>query len=238
MQIRRIFRILLPLVGAASAALAADQDALIVTASNAANNQLLVYNPAGQLVQTLATKGQGGASGNAGGIEVDGSVVAVVNYGSNNVSLFERIGDGLHLAQVVPTVAKPVSVAFGSGHLYVLGAMPVVRQFDHHPGHEKAPLEEEYRSDDCLWLFNAIPAYVKETGNLDFYRKILPYADQGEDTVLGHMKRAIQFNLERSGAHELPCGLSADWNDCIRLGQQGESIFVAFQLRYALRVQP
>ena len=64
MQIRRIFKILLPLVGAASAALAADPDALIVTASNTASNQLLVYNPTGQLVQTLATKGQGGVSGN------------------------------------------------------------------------------------------------------------------------------------------------------------------------------
>ncbi len=126
MQIRRLFRIIAPLVGAASAVLAAtDPDALIVTASNAANNQLLVYNPAGNLVQTLATQGQGGASGNAGGIEVNGSLVAVVNYGSNNVSLFERIGDGLHLAQVVPTVAKPVSVAFGTGHLYVLGATQV-----------------------------------------------------------------------------------------------------------------
>jgi N,N'-diacetylchitobiose phosphorylase len=59
---------------------------------------------------------------------------------------------------------------------------------------------------------------------------------RAKTTVMGHMKRAIQFNLERSGAHGLPCGLSADWNDCIRLGQQGESIFVAFQLRYALRV--
>jgi cellobiose phosphorylase len=123
-----------------------------------------------------------------------------------------------------------------TGQVSTGGAMPVVRQFDHHPGHEATPREEEYRSDDCLWLFNAIPAYVKETGDLDFYNKVLPYADHGEDTVLGHMKRAIQFNLERSGAHGLPCGLSADWNDCIRLGQTGESIFVAFQLRYALAV--
>ena len=65
---------------------------------------------------------------------------------------------------------------------------------------------------------------------------MLPYADRGEATVLGHMKRAIEFNLERSGAHGLPCGLSADWNDCIRLGERGESVFVAFQLRYALAV--
>ena len=123
-----------------------------------------------------------------------------------------------------------------TGQVSTGGAMPVVRQFDHHPGREKAPLEDDYRSDDCLWLFNAIPAYVKETGDLSFFGKVLPYADQGESTVLGHMKRAIQFNLERSGAHGLPCGLSADWNDCIRLGQRGESIFVGFQLRYALRI--
>ena len=123
-----------------------------------------------------------------------------------------------------------------TGQVSTGGAMPVVRQFDHHSGKEKAPREEDYRSDDCLWLFNAIPAYVKETGGLHFYNKVLPYADQGEDTVLGHMKRAIEFSLDRSGAHGLPCGLSADWNDCIRLGQRGESIFVAFQLRYALRV--
>jgi hypothetical protein len=117
---------IVPLVGAASAVLAGtDPDALIVTASNVANNQLLVYNPAGTLLQTLATQGQGGVSGNAGGIEVAGSLVAVVNYGSNNVTLFERIGGGLHLAQVVPTVTKPVSVAFGVGHLYVLGATEV-----------------------------------------------------------------------------------------------------------------
>jgi len=116
------------------------------------------------------------------------------------------------------------------------GALSVVNKVLHKPGHEKLPKEEEYRSDDCMWLFNSIPAYVKETGDISFYNKVLPYADKGKDTVLGHMKRAIQFNLERTGAHNLPSGLFADWNDCLRFGSKGESAFVALQLRYALVV--
>lgn len=114
------------------------------------------------------------------------------------------------------------------------GCKPVVQPFAHTPGEEKEP--DAYRSDDGMWLFNAVPAYVNETGDLDFYRKVLPFADTGETTVLGHLRRAIEFNLERSGRHGLPCGLHADWNDCIRLGEKGESVFVAFQLRYGLEV--
>ncbi|MFC2137894.1 GH36-type glycosyl hydrolase domain-containing protein [Bacteroidota bacterium] len=116
------------------------------------------------------------------------------------------------------------------------GAMPVVNKINHKPGQESLPKNEEYRSDDCLWLFNVIPEYVKETGDISFYEKVLPYADKGEDTVLGHMKRAIQFNLDNSGKHGLPNGLSADWNDCLRFGNDGETVFVAMQLRYAFKV--
>jgi cellobiose phosphorylase len=116
------------------------------------------------------------------------------------------------------------------------GAMPVVKPFDHHPGQEKPTPENEFRSDDCMWLFNTIPAYVKETGDLNYYNKVLPYSDQGEGTVLDHLRRAIQFNLDRRGKHNLPCGLKADWNDCLVLGEKGETVFVAMQLRYALTV--
>ncbi|MBN2736771.1 MAG: N,N'-diacetylchitobiose phosphorylase [Spirochaetales bacterium] len=115
------------------------------------------------------------------------------------------------------------------------GAKPVVKPFEHTPGEEKVVDDHEYRSDDCLWLFNTIPAYVKETGKLDFYNKVLPFADAGEATVFGHLRRAIEFNLQRSGAHGLACGLSADWNDCLQLGYYGESVFVTMQLRYALK---
>ncbi len=142
------------------------------------------------------------------------------------------------LLGVLPTISDEAGERLElmlTGQVATGGAMSVVKPFDHKPGKEKPPKEEEYRSDDCLWLFNTIPAYVKETGELDFFHKVLPYADHDEDTVLDHMRRAIEFNLERSGAHGLPCGLAADWNDCLALGHKGESVFVAFQVRYALR---
>jgi len=122
-----------------------------------------------------------------------------------------------------------------SGQESTGGAKPVVIPVSHTPGKEQPTHESEYRSDDALWLFNAVPNFVKETGDLDFYRKVIPYSDKGEDTVFRHLKRAIQFNLDRSGNHGFPCGLHADWNDCLKFGYDGETIFVAMQQRLALR---
>jgi len=120
------FSMLVPLLGAATAAQAAgSQNALVVTASNAAQNQLLVYSSVGQLIETVPTQGQGGVSGNAGGIEVKGNLVAVVNFGSQSVSLFERGDSGFQVKQLVPAVSSPVSVAFGADHLYILGTTTV-----------------------------------------------------------------------------------------------------------------
>jgi len=146
----------------------------------------------------------------------------------------DTVQDLLGVLHTIPEEAGKRLELMLSGQVSNGGAMPVVKPFSHNPGKEKLPDEDEYRSDDCLWLFNTVPSYVKETGDINFYNKIIPYADKGKDTVLGHLKKAIEFNLERSGTHGLPCGLAADWNDCLVLGQKGETIFVAFQLRYAL----
>ena len=100
--------------------------------------------------------------------------------------------------------------------------------------HEKRPEPEEFHSDDCLWFFNSVPAFIAETGKFDFFNKVVPYADKGEATVYQHLKQALLFNLERMGADGLPCGLLADWNDCLKLGYKGQSLFVAFQLRLGL----
>ncbi|MBN1379276.1 MAG: N,N'-diacetylchitobiose phosphorylase [Gammaproteobacteria bacterium] len=148
----------------------------------------------------------------------------------------DTVQDMLGCLPSIPTEVIDRLELMITGQASTGGAMPVVKPFAHCPGKEPLPGESEYRSDDCLWLFNTVPAYVKETGDLDFFDKILPYADKGEDTVLAHLRRAIEFNLERSGAHGLPCGLLADWNDCLELGHEGETVFVAFQLRYALKI--
>jgi N,N'-diacetylchitobiose phosphorylase len=147
----------------------------------------------------------------------------------------DTVQDFMGVLHAIPEETRQRLELMITGQVSTGGAMPVVLPISHNPGSEKAPAEEQYRSDDSLWLFNAIPAYVRETGDMDFYKKVLPYADKGEDTVLGHMRCAIEFSLERSGAHGLPCGLHADWNDCLKFGHNGESVFVALQLRLALR---
>jgi N,N'-diacetylchitobiose phosphorylase len=148
----------------------------------------------------------------------------------------DTVQDFLGVLHTIPEEAGERLELMITGQVSTGGAMLVIQPYDHNPGKEKPPDEEKYRSDDCMWLFNAIPAYVKETGNIDFYNKVLPYADKGEDTVFGHMKKAIEFNLGRMGTHGLPYGLFADWNDCLRFGYKGETVFVAMQLRLALSV--
>ena len=152
----------------------------------------------------------------------------------NGLGFRDTVQDLVAVMSMVAPEARERLELMLTGQYSTGGAKIVVMPFDHHPGQEPLPREDHYRSDDCLWFFNAVPEYVKETGDLAFYDKVLPFADRGEATVFGHLRRAIEFNLDRRGAHGLPCGLEADWNDCLRLGQRGESLFVSFQLRLAL----
>jgi cellobiose phosphorylase len=143
----------------------------------------------------------------------------------------DTVQDCLGVTAMVPDEVRERLLLMLSAQDSTGGAQPEVRPWSHAPGTMPPTPPEKYRSDDCLWFFNAIPAYVAETGNTGFYNEEVPYADTGSATVLGHLRRALEFNLERRGANGLPCGLSADWNDCLKLGYKGESFFVAFQLR-------
>jgi hypothetical protein len=114
------------LSGAAPTVNADQADAtVVVTASNSDANQLLVYDKGGALIQAVATQGQGGVGNNAGGIAAKEGTIAVVNFGSQSVSLLDRGPNGFVVRQQVPVVSPPVSVAFGKDHLYVLGTTTV-----------------------------------------------------------------------------------------------------------------
>lgn len=127
------------------------------------------------------------------------------------------------------------------------GGLPLVR-FDHdeRAGHEGTPDDPDYvketghpayRADDALWLFPTVFKYVSETGNLAFMDEEITWSNVPEKaTVYEHLKRAIDFSMNHLGPHGLPAGLHADWNDCLRLGAQGESSFVAMQLYYAFSI--
>lgn len=128
------------------------------------------------------------------------------------------------------------------------GGLPLVK-YTHNAGHENCPDENDensayaketghpaYRADDALWLFPTVYKYIAESGNLDFVDEVIPYANKDEGSVYDHLKRAIDFSMNRLGPHGMPAGLHADWNDCLRLGKQGESTFVAFQLYYAFTI--
>ena len=123
--------------------------------------------------------------------------------------------------------------------------LPLVK-YTHNPPHEDKPGDpsydnetkhDSYRADDALWLFPTIYKYIAETGNIAFLDEVVDYANNGESgTVYNHLQRAIEFSMNNLGDHEMPAGLHADWNDCLRLGKKGESTFVAFQLYYGVGI--
>lgn len=124
------------------------------------------------------------------------------------------------------------------------GGLPLVK-YTHTPGQEDTPDDASYRqetghpayrADDALWLFPTVYKYIAETGNMAFLDEVIPFADKEEATVYEHLKRALQFSFDRMGPHGMPAGLYADWNDCLRLGAEGESSFVAMQFYYAMGI--
>ena len=97
--------------------------------------------------------------------------------------------------------------------------------------------EKTGHSDTPLWLPLAVMTYIKETGDLDFLKQVIPYQDEGEGTVLKHITRAIDYPLSNLTPRHLPKFGPGDWNDTLDyVGRQGigESMWVAEFLCYIL----
>ncbi len=163
----------------------------------------------------------------------------------NGYGYRDTVQDIQGIIHLDPSAAKDKLRFMLSAQVHHGGGLPLVK-FTHNPGHENTPEDPAYvketghpayRADDALWLFPTVYKYICETGDTGFLDEVIPFADQEEGTVYEHLKRAIQFSLDRLGPHGMPAGLYADWNDCLRLGKNGESSFVAMQFCYALAIQ-
>jgi len=94
---------------------------------------------------------------------------------------------------------------------------------------------EDVCADDAIWLVASICEWIVENDELDFFNKIIPYADKGEGTVYEHLAKILDFSAEYIGQTGICQGLRADWNDCLNLGG-GESSMVSFMHYWALEI--
>jgi cellobiose phosphorylase len=96
------------------------------------------------------------------------------------------------------------------------------------------PDRPSYYADDQLWSVLAVCAYLKETGDLGFLQRELPFYDarvaapeRQRGSVRQHLERALAFTRQNVGRHGLPLLGFADWNDTVNLRAGAESLMVA-----------
>jgi cellobiose phosphorylase len=86
-------------------------------------------------------------------------------------------------------------------------------------------------NDDPAWLVLAVAAYLKETGDRAILDEPVAFdnAPGSEEPLYEHLRRSIQYTLDRLGPHGLPLIGRADWNDCLNLNCFSETPGESFQ---------
>lgn len=108
------------------------RDLLVLAGTNGAPvNTVAVFrldtsvSPASlSLLNTVATGGAGGASGNAGAVQFGKEFGVAVNYGSNNISQLSRVGNTIHASKLIPLpegCTAPLSAALSGTQMLVAG---------------------------------------------------------------------------------------------------------------------
>ena len=86
-------------------------------------------------------------------------------------------------------------------------------------------------NDDPAWLVLAVAAYLKESGDWTILDELVPYdlCPGSEQPLYDHLRRCVNYTLERRGPHGLPLIGRADWNDCLNLNCFSETPGQSFQ---------
>jgi cellobiose phosphorylase len=157
---------------------------------------------------------------------------------SRSASLFESgIGRGmgfrdsnqdlLGFVHMIPTRARERILDIAATQLHTGGAyhqyQPLTKRGNHGVG--------SGFNDDPAWLILAVAAFLKETGDVPILDELIPYDNRpdSEAPLYDHLKRALEYTLERLGPHGLPLIGRADWNDCLNLNCFSDTPGESFQ---------
>ena len=132
-------------------------------------------------------------------------------------------------------IEKLLECQYTDGHAYHL-FFPLTGE----GGQGDAPIKKyDWYSDDHLWLILAANAYIRETGDLSFLNKKIPFNDKKTSgTVSDHLDRALAFTMDHRGPHKLALAGRADWNDGLNLdvgNGVAESVFTSLLFCRAAR---
>ncbi|HEY8260050.1 MAG TPA: glycosyl transferase family 36, partial [Methylosinus sp.] len=160
----------------------------------------------------------------------------------------DQLQDVLPLIHLAPEIAR-AQILKHAAHQFIEG--DAVKWWHDAPGGGCGIADRTHASDPHLWLPYLTIRYVQGTGDtaiLDAVEPFLeaeltppdreghasvPLTSRDKDDLLGHCARAIDYSLDRFGAHGLPLMGTGDWDDGLNLlGAQGrgESVWVGFFL--------
>lgn len=98
--------------------------------------------------------------------------------------------------------------------------------------------EAEIYSDPSAWLILATVEYIKETGDMEFLKQMIPFEDHPGENVYKHLLLAGEWFMrdDNYGPNKLPRIHHADWNDALNIPDDtAESVFMAMMICYAFK---
>lgn len=160
----------------------------------------------------------------------------------------DQLQDVIPLIHLAPERAR-AQILLHAAHQYLEG--DACKWWHRAPNGGTGLADRTHSSDPHLWLPYVTVRYVRGTGDTSILEEIRPFleanpvpkAQEGEatvplvsrdrDTLIGHCARAIDYTLDRFGAHGLPLMGSGDWDDGMhQVGEdgRGESVWLGFFL--------
>jgi len=160
----------------------------------------------------------------------------------------DQLQDVLPLIHLAPERAK-AQILLHARHQYIEG--DACKWWHRAPNGGTGLADRTHASDPHLWLPYVTVRYVAGTGDAAILDSVEPFLEanlvpksqEGEatvplcsrdkDTLLGHCGRAIDYTLDRFGAHGLPLMGAGDWDDGMHLvgaAGRGESVWLGFFL--------